>query len=268
MRMQDGFKQYLFCKQCEDIFGKDEKSFSEEVFKPYVNEELDDWGSATSKIKAFTHEEWLLRFVIGLQFRHLLMVDEKFVEKVGKSRYDKLRINQEIWRQYLLGERQDTGAQNRSYMILLQNLAFASGNFPPGLSPKVNSYILRATDADVTFSKDGKMGVYSKIGPIALFTTIVPKQVRGLGKAVIKKQGAFPVVQHLDDKSGILHFIMVDRPKEAMDKIDISEKQRKKIDDAYKKNEDRMDTHSVKAQISDQILADSLDANGFDESAG
>lgn len=57
LRKQDLLKQHLLCKDCEIMISKYEDKFFEDIFFPYVNEELDEWGIAQSKVKEIIYDE-------------------------------------------------------------------------------------------------------------------------------------------------------------------------------------------------------------------
>ena len=50
-RYQDGRKIKLLCLDCEERFNKYETSFSNNIFYPYANKELNNVGIAQGKIK-------------------------------------------------------------------------------------------------------------------------------------------------------------------------------------------------------------------------
>jgi len=62
-RQQDGYKEELLCFDCEQLFSKCEKEFSEKIFKPYLEE---------NKTK-FIYEEWLNYFITSVNWRILYL---------------------------------------------------------------------------------------------------------------------------------------------------------------------------------------------------
>lgn len=252
-RVQDGRKKRLFCGECEQRLGIDESKFASNIFHPFVTEELDEWGRQTNTIESFDYEEWLLRFIISLQYRHILCVGEDVKRGVGSGKYQDLMDLIPIWRDYLRGDRSDTG-DNRSYVIFLQNLAFGSGTVPKDIDDKVNSYLLRSVDATVASGKKD-LGVYTKIGPIVIFTTIYPSELKKMNAIVVRKKGRIPTAQILRN-SRLNRFIFISRPKEAMSLVKISEKQQERIEETVAKDLRRAaNSIGAKAYMSDQFLS-------------
>lgn len=256
LRMQDGQKEYLFCGDCEQLIGEYESEFAKNVFYPYVNTELNDWGSAQGIIKLIEYREWLLKFIISLQFRHLLTQEPAVKDKIGESKYKLLKVTEEIFREYLMFQREDTGV-NRSYIIFLQNLSFGQGYFPQELNEKINFYLLRAVDGTIA-SSSTKLGLYIKIGPIAVFTSIIPYQVKGMNSLIVKKKGNLSTVQQLRN-SALNRFIFIDRPNDTMKLINISPKQQDVIENSYKNHEDQLlESMTIKSAFSDKYLMEEL----------
>ena len=69
LRVQDGVKEKLLCDDCEEILNFFETKFSREIFYPYVNKELNKEGVAQGNIKSFQYSDWLLKFIISLNWR-------------------------------------------------------------------------------------------------------------------------------------------------------------------------------------------------------
>ncbi len=90
LRKEDMNKKYLFCNDCEQLLGKYESQFAKKIFFPFVEKELNEWGSQTGNIPTFNYEEWLLKFIISLQFRHLITVEADTKIKIGEYRYNLL----------------------------------------------------------------------------------------------------------------------------------------------------------------------------------
>lgn len=253
IRLQDGTKVNLLCDDCELLLSKYENEFAKRVFVPYVEKELDSWGSAQGKIKCITYEEWLLKFIISLQFRHLVTLDEDLKDDIGLEFFELLKTFIPVFRDYLSGNRNDTGSC-RSYIIFLQNLVFGEGYLPEGLNEKTNFYLLRSVDGTVMISKS-RLGIYTKIGPIVLITSVLPSEIKSMDNIVVKKKGAMKMAQHLKD-SVVNRFIIVDRPNETMNLVNYSDKQKKVIHDSFEKNKDKVGGNMVtNVQVSDLIIS-------------
>lgn len=252
VRRQDMFKEYLFCENCEKLFCETE--FSSKVFYPYVNHELDKWGRAKGELKTIDYTEWLLRFVISVQFRQLITISPEEEKELGHEQVSILRNLIPTWKNYLLYKSSDTGS-NRSYLLFLQNLVFGSGNIQRKFPPRVNLYLLRSVDM-TTITSNKRLGLYTKLGPMVLFTTIIPDRITVMESVVIRKKGTMYTAQNLKDRT-LNEFIFFNRPKLALPRnIELDEKSKKMIEKSYMKNIEKVGDNMVTlANISDDILS-------------
>jgi len=251
VRRQDGIKIKLLCGECEDLLNIYETEFSKKIFYKYVSEELDQYGVAQSKISYFDYSDWLLRFIISIHWR-IAVTDKLTAEDYGEKLYELKNTQMECWRQFLLKERNNTGV-NETYILFLQNLASAFGSWPENLSDKINNYVLRSIDA-TSASSSTKIALYSKLGPIAFFTTIKPSSMKNVRDIRVKMRGRIKTAQHLDNEE-INNFIFIDRPNQIAPMYKISEKQQSKINETLLKNPERViKSLSIGATEGDRIL--------------
>lgn len=223
--VQDGSKRHLLCQKCEQVFRTFETPFANELFYPYVNSELDEFGVAKGVIKHFDYSDWLLKCVISIHWRNLVTINHDEVKLGPETR---LIVDETIlvWRKYLLGEINNTG-RNETYLIFLQNLIGGVGTLPPTLNSHVNWYLLRSVDSTITTNKKG-IGVYAKLGPIASFTTFKPEKLRGMSDCKIHMNGRIKTAQNLSN-SRLNQFIFITRPHESMSRYVLSNDQSSKI---------------------------------------
>jgi len=194
LRLQDAKKIPLLCSVCEGKFSKDEADFAAKIFHPYVSEELSDEGVATGKIKNFAYQEWLLRFVISLHWR--IITTSIYTKSVLPPKLLSLLCAfEEIWRDFLLQNRKTTG-ECETHLFFLQSLASARGKLPPDICDKINFYLLRATDATPLYNQN-KLGIYSKLGPVAFYTSLNPLRLKNSGDTKLKKNGSIKTIQSL-----------------------------------------------------------------------
>jgi len=238
-RYQDGTKIKLLCLDCEKRFNTYETLFSNNIFYPYVNEELNLEGIAQGKVKSIKYTDWLLRFVISLQWR--ISVTSK-ITSADNIAEDFIELRDEIterWRRYLLNEVESTG-ECETHIYFLQNLVAGSGHLPSTINDRVNFYLLRSTDGTLVYSHK-KLGLFSKIGPIAFFTTLKPKKLVDSEDTRIKLKGVIKTAQRLHN-STIVDFIFITRPNEVMSNVKYSEKQNKKVKETLMNNLDKAST--------------------------
>ena len=229
-RVQDITKEYLLCNECEQLFSSFEDLFAKKVFYPYVNEELDEWSVAKGNIKEIQYDEWLLKFIASLQWRALVKTEWKKINidsRVKEKFYKKTSELEKNLKDYLLDNRKDTGV-TRHYVIFLQNLAAGKGTLPENISSKVNTYLCRSVDSTIAHSNSG-LFLYTKTGPIAVVSAILPESLSNMNDAHIHLRGKLKTAQGLSN-SNVNRFIFIDRPNSSMKLYKVSEEQQKKID--------------------------------------
>jgi len=247
-RAQDGVKKKLLCTNCEGLLNKGETPFAKHIFYPYVNNVLSPAGVVTAN-QTFKYENWLLYFAISLQWRRMITSRLKrgnFPDRM----YDIWDNYKYIWRDFLNGERTDTG-DCETHLIFLQNLIAGSGYLPQNINKNINSYLIRCLDSTTVLSKN-KLGIYSKIGPIVIFTSIIPNKLNKLPHSKIKTKGVISTSQNIENTS-LTNFIFIDRPNDVLSKIKFSPKQEELIERELLKNPGRT-LNSMEFKILDTDL--------------
>ena len=251
LRVQDGKKQKLLCKECEGILNTYETQFSKEIFYPYVNKELDQYGIAKGNIKSFKYKEWLLKFIISIHWR-VSIIDSTDDEIYVKNHKNDIKSYLEKWRLFLLGSGKSTGL-SETHLIFLQNLAAADERLPENISDKIVFYLLRATDGTIIFTEK-KLGVFSKIGPIAFYTFIKPPSLKKANDTKIHLRGNIETGQKISHPD-IVDFLFIKRPNEIFSKIKFSDRQKKVVEKSYNKNlEKSLESLTLTAYASDKFL--------------
>jgi hypothetical protein len=250
-RVEDGDKLKLFCPDCEAIFNKFETEFSRNIFYPYVEKELSQECVAQGLIKQFDYDEWLLNFVISVQWRVILKQKNK--DKIPERLQKRLDEFKEDARTFLLGKNNYI-AENESHIIFLQNIAFGEGDMLSEFPDGINNYILRDIDSTPISSKV-TIGIYTKIGPIVLYTAIHPKKLSDSIDSKIRKRGSIKTAQKLGNHR-LNKYIFINRVKEIMlIKQPLSERQRSKIKGDMEKDPDRLlNSPTMHAALGDEYL--------------
>jgi hypothetical protein len=153
MRVQDGWRRRLLCRECEDAIGRFERPFAEQLFPLIV----------TEAPVPYAHGPWLSRLVASLAWRTLTL----FVER-GMT-FDFLTTEQrgfvhralEHWRAFVRGEA-NTPRDHELHFVPLSGIAEYRGTLT--LPANFNRYIMRAIEIDVT-GRDREALVYVKMGP-------------------------------------------------------------------------------------------------------
>lgn len=251
-RVQDGHKMPLLCHTCETLFSKDEEEFASVVFRPYLEKGLNADGEATGAIPEFCYKEWLLRFVISVHWRVLVSHGS---ENIPAEYWPTLRTFEEAWREFLLHKRTDTGICE-THLVFLSSLTGAEGGGLLELGKNVNYYILRTIDTTIVISrtKAKRLAVYSKLGPIAFFTAIIPSSLRRTAASRVRMRGSVRTSQNLGNAE-LNRFMLIVRPNEIQNIFELSETQNEKILMDMTANPKRMSRSlSTKAFLADRRL--------------
>lgn len=250
--MQDGFKQKLFCKDCEERFSKLETYFANTFFHTYINDYLDEYLAETSKVDSIYYDERLLQFIISLQWR--ILISDKSNYQTENEKFNSILTKKiEVWREYLLNKRKDTGI-GKTHLLFLRNLINGSGYIDDDISPKINMYLLRASDGSMIKSTK-RLFIFSKIGPFIFITFLIPENIKDYHNTIVRKKGKISPVQKLLNEH-VNQFLFFDRPK-AMDScFSFSEKQKEKIDSRWAKDKVRsLNSTTYKIAETDRIMS-------------
>jgi hypothetical protein len=156
-RHQETKRQYLLCSGCEQLLGRDEKRFAEQIFIPYQQK---------PQPTSFKYEEWFLRFLVGLHWR-ALVTSEPVPENVRSV----FTAAEERWRQYLLGKASDPGTTE--FHVQFGDVVDRSTfNLPK----KINWYMARAFDSTPIFTPSGTDALsYVKLPRFIMLAFISPR---------------------------------------------------------------------------------------------
>lgn len=156
IRVQDGEKLYFLCSECESLFSKWENTFSQKIFHPLQNEQLDK--------RHFQYGDWCLKFCVSLSWRFLAYGKEKGIDQISTEQSTKVDEALETWREYLLSFRKSPTPFDQQ----LFPLSLIESHSNTKLSPFTNRYFLRAVDVDIAHNNK-RLFTYIKMGKIMLF---------------------------------------------------------------------------------------------------
>lgn len=222
--MQDGFKRFWLCKDCEERLSVWETKFSREIFYPLTQ-------SADTSV----YGEWMARFCTSVSWRVLkFYLENKDIKRVRKSLMSVVEQCEATWRQFLLGRRPDSGKYEQHFLPVG---AIESHTFVD-MPSNINRYFLRAVDMDIV-SGDQTVFVYSKIGPFIILGFVeVPYPEQWVGTQVQLTGGKIsPRDYTLPSQFG--QFLMQKAERMAKGNAQISERQSVKIDQAYRRDLDK-----------------------------
>lgn len=226
-RVQDGYKPPLLCGDCEQRLGIWEKTFSERVFVPlHQKEPLKPYGP------------WLLLFAISVSWRVLTFFKEEgelshFPQHLQIS-VDKV-LN--IWREVLLEKRPHPGPFEQHMLPFVGPITDLNDN-DPNVPKNINRYILRSVGIDAWCSETEAF-VYVKMCRIILVGFIeIPNRRQWSGTKLHVNDGTFNTLHYkLPDlfRSCLYH----NARKVAIIQQNLSDRQKDRIDQAYRKNQDQ-----------------------------
>lgn len=198
VRVQDGAKLELLCKNCEILFSKLEKKFAEKIFIPYLEEYE----------QSFNCEDWLLPFAVSLAWRTIVVTKERWYKANPKLvKYIREALN--CWRNYLLNGGEPGGYEH--HILFLDMIKGVEGfNVPE----KFDYYILRGIDSTIAFSRS-TVFAYTKLPGIIFWTGIHPQKLDGWGNTLILENGVVNLPQRVDD--GNFGKFLLDRARQVGD---------------------------------------------------
>ena len=164
---QDLPKKMWLCRECEQLLSNSEKHFAEIVYQGL-------WNGRTGA--GALNDEHVHRFLVSMAWRAWHWYNESEKSSFNRaSNQDRLREAEEVWRRYLLGNRNDVGDFKQH--MLVQNAPTA---YPAGRAVDLNGYYwARGVNLDLLASggpEDSIHLVYSKIPKIAMFGIVEPKK--------------------------------------------------------------------------------------------
>ncbi len=233
LRVQDGFKIYLLCADCEQRLSDWEKPFYENVFLPLHNPE--------PVTKPIHYGAWALKFVVSVSWRVLMFFghekSESHFSPQQKQMADKAR---ETWRRFLLGEVNDPGDYNQ-HLLPLDVIQDYQG---PKISPFLNRYFLRSIHVDMISTRSSAY-IYTKMCRLVLFGRIQeerPKLWKGM-QLRLSKGDIRPRDYHIP--GGIADYLnrKADEANSALESV--SPRQQGVIDAMFEKNIDALANSEV-----------------------
>lgn len=233
-RVQDGYKFYWLCDECESCLNDWETKFANEIFYPLNND----------SIKKVTYGPWLLKFCTSVSWRVMnLKVEEHGISHYPTTLQESTLKAQQIWKEFLLDKREHPDRNEQHFLPLDVIESFTYPNMPQN----INRYILRSVDTDVVWSEKSAF-VYSKLERFIVLGFIeMPQPRQWVGTKVHVKHGVVEPSSYTLP-IGFGDYLMEKVKRAASVKGRISEKQNKKIEESYRKNMDRViNSESFKA---------------------
>lgn len=240
-RVQDGYKIFLLCNDCEKMFSQWENEFASKVFIPLSQEEaLGSYGP------------WLLKFSVSISWRVLSFFKYEldlnhFPDKLLMSVDDALNV----WKEFMFDERPHP-AQYEQH--LLPFVSLIAGLDDPKMPTNINRYIFRSVDIDAACNQK-EAYVYAKMCRVLLIGFVKmtsPNQWRDTKIHV--KHGKL-IKQHYRVPMQLKDFIYYKANKAKNVHKKMSDKQWERINSDYRKHTDQFSNSEMfKAIDQDAIL--------------
>ncbi len=182
-RVQDGLKKYLLCEECEQLFSKFEKAFSEKIFQPSCNQ----------KLSKGTYGAWLLKFATSVSWRVLTSLKEEALSKYPEQHKKAIDHALKVWREFLLDNRPHP-EEHEQHILFLG--AIKEHSFDE-LPTNINRYFLRVIEMDAIWTDD-TAHVFTKLGHVVLVGFInVPRPKEWVGTKIHVKNGTIVSSQYI-----------------------------------------------------------------------
>ncbi len=225
LRVQDGWKPQMLCRDCEQLFSTWEKMFAEECFVPLNS----------GDVRNISYGPWMLKFATSVSWRVL----RAFAANDGLAGFPDhimTRVNDALtaWSQYLLGQQSNPGPHEQ-HMFVVDVIDSASiADVPPNIS----RYFARAVEIYVAHTQDAAIS-YAKMGRVVLFGFVAMKYPRRWkGTKLHVRHGQFGQ-RDIELPSDVGDFLFGRARLAAKSYSQLSERQHTRIRESYSRNPDR-----------------------------
>lgn len=229
-RIQDGYKQYYLCWDCEQLFSGWEKSFSEFIFSP-----LHSNPPSTESIK---YQTWLLKFAVSITWRVFLYCSDLGLAHLTTEQKAIAKRAEKVWRKFLMGRLQNP--EQFAQHLLPLDVVNSSHLF--NNSPFINRYLLSTVDMAVVSWKTSPVLVYAKLGRLLLFGIIEDENGGAFKGTKIQNKGILKQPTNYAISSLVLNHIGERADKTNTAASTISPKQQDKIEQMVNENLDKVKT--------------------------
>jgi hypothetical protein len=243
LRVQNGEKLKLLCRDCEQIFSRHEKQFAEKIFYPFHN----------NPSVVVRYYEYLLRFSASLTWRVLI----DFINESRLSHYDNKQLHladkgREVWRQFLLEQRANPG-EFEQHVIPMSLIKDYRGE---KLANGMNYYLMRAIDMDCMKSSNNLYVMAKLPGFVFLGFFMKPNRKEWKNTKINLKTGLFKPNQ-FSIPAGFVSYLSPRAEKVANAYNLLSEKQKKKVDMAFNfKSKKVLTSKTIEAMYQDCLISD------------
>lgn len=233
-RRQDGLKLPWLCFECEQLFSKYEKYFSEEIFQPIHDQQ-----------KEITYNNMLSKFAASLAWRVLMYFTE--INHLKHINLQDREATEKRWHDYLLNQNKHPDRHELHFYYLFGQIPLDKDT-----PNNISRYLSRATDLNVFKTQDMSF-VYIKSQNFLIIGYIrLPPNSRTFRKSRISiSQGQ--LTQGLNELPGFIWKLLKERARLSKNhQNSLSEHEQLKIDKAYRTNlEKASNSETIKALTKD-----------------
>lgn len=243
-RVQDGIKTPLLCEDCEVRLSVWEKKFAEQIFHPIRGEN-----------STLSYGPWFAKFAASVSWRVLWeFAEKKWITHLPADVASKANSALQVWKAFVLDKVENPGPFPLHF-IPWGMLSSA----PPGTSPNINQYLMRATAVDVVHGK-GQSFVFTKMCHCIVLGFIErPVGTHWKGTRIGIKKGT--VSQEMRAPKLFMDYLNAQAKK--VHGWELSQKQREVISKSYEKNMERFAASETLKAVDQDFLMFGNDAFAY-----
>ena len=222
LRLQDGYKTYLLCGSCEELFSKWETLFNNKIFLPFN----DDAPLQNA------YENWLIKFAVSISWRVLTFFKiNNCLNHFNKDLLISADNAIDDWKDFLL----DKTVQNDNFeQHMLPIPPITNNQNLSNLPSNINQYIKRSIDIDVVCSTS-EAYTYAKLGRIFIFGFIKKDRSKVWNDTKINNYKGTLINKHYQIPKEYIDFVFNKAERMLTVQNKMSEEQWNRIDKDYKR---------------------------------
>lgn len=240
-RVQDGYKLFWLCGECEDRLNAWETKFANLVFHPFNK------GEANT----VSYGVWLLKFCVSISWRVLnLFIEEANLNHFPDRLRDAARRAHTVWKEFLLDKRPHPAKYEQHFLLLDALESYTN----PEMPTNINRYILRSVDISPVWGREDAF-IYSKLGRFLIIGFVNIRRPEGWEGTKVHVRQGFLRPRRYTTSVSLEDYVLEQARKAADVYASISEKQNQSIEQSFRKNMDKWAaSESCKAMAHDVRL--------------
>ena len=230
LRVQDGLKPKLLCKECEARFNKSETPFAAKIFHPLHKDE----ALRLSDGPWFRYDSWCMKFAASVSWRVLTYFSQLGLKNFSVDQQQAATAALATWRSFLLDESENPGP-HELHMLLLDRIAdHTCKNLPKNF----NRYLVRGVEPDVARGTESIFVCVKMCRVLVIGFIRKSANERWIGTKLHVRNGAIGG-ENCEIPRLLLNYMCGRAERMAKLAEKISPRQRQKIDAEYEKQMER-----------------------------